>query len=441
MLITGRLLYSLIILWIVSMPVQAQDALIFQSLDELFEYADAHSIAFKNATEQNLLAKRQTLTAKFNQFNLKPSASFSLTDNLEQKVMFLPGGTINGGSGTLQEVTTGQQYVGNGTIGLQIDILNPLAIAKIKVSKINEKLTKINNLANRKILYESLAGTFYNVVALHKQIELTKQNIANIDNITQIIKHRVNNGIARPQDNNIAIINQIDAKNRLTQLEIQLEQQYDAIKILCDIGQSVPLKVLVSTDIWNNEYKPVLTASGNLQVLQKQASVDYHKADSKANRLWKLPTLSFVASNSWQQNSNDAFLDGSEWIDSNYIGLQLNFSLFDHNKKAAAQYSKINLHIAENDFEHALLQESINNRQLSLDYQKANGDYESSLHIEQLRQDSFEKDTELYREGVLSARELLDSNNNWLNSNLNVAALWVAKEYSETIININNNVQ
>src|SRR4051812_41014831 len=118
------------LLMISSLTAAAQQSLSFQSLNEVFAYADSHSNTFRNATQQTIMAKYQTLAAKLTQWNLKGDANISATDNTKLNTSFIPAEIFGGPAGTFQRVTFGQQYVSNATIAPQIDILNPYVMAK-----------------------------------------------------------------------------------------------------------------------------------------------------------------------------------------------------------------------------------------------------------------------------------------------------------------------
>ena len=68
-----------------------QTSLNFRSVAEVFTYADAHSVTFKNATQQTVLSKYQTLAAQLSKWNLKGTIDFSGTDNTKLQSSFFAG--------------------------------------------------------------------------------------------------------------------------------------------------------------------------------------------------------------------------------------------------------------------------------------------------------------------------------------------------------------
>jgi outer membrane protein TolC len=225
------------------LSAHAQVKIFFRSFNEAMLYADAHSSVFKNATQENILSQYQTLAAKLAAWNLKSDANFSATDNTKLGNTFIPAEIFGGPPGTFQKVIFGQQYVSNLNMTPQIDLLNFGASAKVKTAKANEQLIRFNHLISKKSLYDNLAAAFFNVIAFQRQITVTKGSLLNADTLMEIMKNKLNEGVARSQDVNNAIANSLSTKDKLQQLQVQLQEQYNTIKILCDIDGDTGLEI------------------------------------------------------------------------------------------------------------------------------------------------------------------------------------------------------
>ena len=251
----------------------AQKQLSFNSFNEIFSYADGHSGVFKNANQEAILAKYQTLAAKLSIWNLKSDANFSATDNTKLATTFIPAEIFGGQAGTFKKVIFGQQFVTNLNITPQIDILNLYAIAKIRLSKVNEGLTRYNNLITKKNLYENLAGTYFNILSYKWEIAITENSLLNADTLTEIMQNKLSEGVARSQDVNDALANKLATKDKLQQLQIQLDVQYTTLKLLCDIDIDTRINI-DGTKYPEQQFDSLLNANGNLeeqqQDLQKQ---------------------------------------------------------------------------------------------------------------------------------------------------------------------------
>ena len=420
---------------------RSQGQISFRTIDEVYIYADAHSSVFKNATQENILSKYQTLAAKMAIWNLKSDVNFSATDNTKLATTFIPAEIFGGPAGTFQKVTFGQPYISNINITPQIDILNLYAIAKVKLSKANEQLTKYNNLLTKKNLYESLAATFCNILSYQWQIIITKNSFLNADTLTQIMQSKLNEGIARSQDVNNATANKLAIEDKLQQLQIQLTGQLNALKSLCDIDTGVAVNI--EDHVYAKQpFDHLLQAQGNLDEQKQEWQKRYQQADLNASKKWFLPTVTLFSSFAFQQNTSNRFFDNSPWFASNYVGIRVTFPLVpDVTKWLAVKNARINLIIADDNLQHARLQENVDNAQLQLDYQKADNSYGLALQIEILKKDSYRKNLNIYKEGILSATDLLNSLNEWLNASLNTASQLAAGAYAKAKININNTVK
>lgn len=419
-----------------SLVTNAQSTITFQSLDEVFVYAGDHSSVFKNNTQESILARYQTIAAKVAKWNLQASANLSATDNTKLNSTFIPAEIFGGPAGTFRTVSFGQRYVSNATVAPQFDILNPYTSAKVKVSKVNEQVTAVANLISRRDLYLSIAGSYYNIKSYQWQIEVTEKSLANADTLLRIMENKQQEGIARPQDVNSASASRLSVLDKLQQLKVQLAQENNNLKIFCDIDTSVEIHIDAAQKP-DHLFETSLNATGDLLRRQNEWQVKYQEQTLKADKKWFLPTLGFFSSFGWQQNTNDHFFDSSRWIGSNYVGLRLTIPLFpDAAKIAAVRYDRVNLQMAQNNWKHAILEEDLNNRQYLLDYQKAFTSYELSSKIAGLNGDSYQKNLSIYKEGILSATDLLNSFNEWLNSGLNAAAQLANSEYAKSKITI-----
>lgn len=437
-----RLFFISVFLFLYFVASAQNSSIQFQSLDEVFAYADKNSSTFKNATQQSILAKYQTLAAKLAQWNFKGDAVFVSTDNTKLPVSYIPADIFPGGQpGTFRQVTFGQQYVSSLNFTPQIDILNPYSFAKVKVAKNYEAITNLTNQLTKKNLYESLAGAYYNILSYQWQIGVTEKSLANADTLLQIMQQKQKEGLARIQDANGALANQLATQDKLQQLEILLAQQYNSLKILCDIDASTAVSVLAVPKL-KDGFDASLTASGHLQQEQSEAQKKYQESDWRAAKKWYMPTLSLVGNVAWQQTSNTQFYNSNPWINSSYIGFKFVLPIVpDANKIATTKYGHINMIIADINMDHAALQDSINNEQLLLDYKKSFRTYELNGKIEALKEDNYHKNLDIYKEGILSATDLINSFNDWLNSGLNTVAQLANTEYAKSKIKINNSIK
>jgi OMF family outer membrane factor len=413
----------------------------FNSVDSLFKYAENHSNSIKIGEQEMLLAKWQKISAQAGLVNFKMQTSFSLTNNVKLPVTYFPAEAFGGEPGTFKEVTTGQQFMGNLNFSPQIDIISPVSWAKLKSAKINTELTDINNLIVKKALFESISAGYYNIISLKEQIEISQKNLFTADTLLIIIQNKYTEGIVRQQDLNDATINKLSLADKLTQLKISLNQQYYALKVLCDIPQSEKL-IITENANYNQPFNIDLKANNQLEHEWSLLKANLAKEDLRANRFAQYPTVSIVAYDGWQQNSNNQFFDSNKsWVNNQYIGLKLSMPFPDISRFTLTKSAKINKTIAELDAKHTKHENDIANIQLNLDYEKAHSQFKTSNQIFLLKQENYQMALNQFNASILSSDKLLIAFDDMLVSQLNYSAALANLLYTKSKIEINNSIQ
>jgi len=424
--------------------VSAQKEIRFNTIDSLFSYADQSSTVIKNNDEQSLLAKFQKLAAQGNVVNFQDPITYTMNDNTLLPKSFIPGGGPFGGTpGTFIPITLGQQYVSNLTYTPQIDIINPANWAQINRAGVSQELTTTTNLLNIKSLYESIAACYYNIASYQEQIKIVQKNTLSADSILQVVKNKYAEGLVRQQDVNDATVTELNLQNNLKQLQINLEQQYYSLKLLCDTPPDV---TLVVDDELNTEqtFNAELTAGSNLLSKSYILQAESAKANLTYNRMLNLPVLSVLYSHSLYQNSKNQFFDNehsASWYNSAFIGARVTFNLPNINQLVLARNAKINYDIALINMAHNQLQNDINNKQLELDYQKNFSQYTVTRRIASLKEDNYKMAFNQYSESILSFDKLLASFNDMLVSRVNYKSALANLLYTKTKIDINNKIK
>ncbi|MCX6181444.1 MAG: TolC family protein [Bacteroidetes bacterium] len=423
--------------------LSAQNTLQFNTIDSLFIYAEQNSAAIKTGNQQSLSAKWTKIAAIGNTINLKSPLSTSWTNNTVLPISYLPAEAFGGPAGTFKQVSLGQQYVINTAITPQIDIINPAAWARIKSADLNQQLVETNNLITKKTLFESIAAAYYNIIAIQSQIKKIEQSVNAADSIVYSMKNKFTQGIVREQELNNATINLLNLQDKLIQAQAALEQNYNSIKILCDLPDES--EIVITETIQNIALVNTTTAlPSHLYEKQFQLQSDFLKSELTTNRLTSFaPTLSLMFNQNWQQNSNKNFNDdNANHFSSQYVGLKISVPFpLDVNRLSTNYTSKINYNISSISRDHALLQNEINYKQLNLDYQKANSTYSTAKQISELKEKNYMSSVNQYNEGVISSDILLTAFNDKINAQLNYSAALAGLKYAESKININNSIQ
>lgn len=419
----------------------AQSELVFSTIDSLFKYAENHSYSIQNGEQQVLLAKWQQISAKAGILNFRMQTSFSLTNNLQLPVTYLPAEAFGGTPGTFKEITTGQQYMENFNIAPQIDIINPSSWAKLKSANINADLANVSNLIAKKSLFESISACYYNIISLQEQTDITQNTLYIADTIVFILQNKYDEGQVRQQDLNDAIINQLSLTDKLKQINLSLSQQYASLKILCDIPETTSLNIEHKLD-YNQAFSLINQVNNELEYRSSVLKADLAKSDLRTNNLSQLPTLSFVMYDSWQQNSTAMFFDkDTQWLNSQYIGLRISMPFPDVNKYILSKSAKINKKIALLNAEHTKLQNNLANTQIDMDYSKAFSQFTTTKQIYLLKEENYRMAMNQFKMSILPSDRLLVAFNDMLISRLNYSSALANLLYSKSKIDINNTIK
>jgi len=421
--------------------IYAQTELYFNNLDSLLSYAETNSITVKNAEQQTLIAKWQKISAQAGIVNFRMQTNFSMTDNLELPVTYLPGEAFGGEPGSVKEVTTGQKYITNLNIMPQIDLINPANWAKLRSAKAGSELTKVGNLIAKKTLFESISAVYYNIISLQEQIEITKKTLLTADSLLINIQNKYDQGIVRLQDLNDTKINKLTTIDKLQQLKKTLEQQYYSLKILCDIPDTIKVEINEKPD-YDNKYLVDLETDNQLLYEQSLLEIEKAQAEVMQNQYMQFPVVSLVFYDAFQQNSNNSFFDNrADWINPKYIGLKISFPFPNINAFTQTKTAKINKTISVQNAEHTKLQNDFENKQMKLDYEKAYSQLETARQIKELKEQNYTLALNQFNEDILSSDKLLIAFNDMLASRLNYSSALANLMYSMSKININNQVK
>jgi outer membrane protein len=426
---------------------QAQTDLTFNSLDSLFSYADNNSYVMKTNDKNAILAKFQKVASIANVINFRDPVTFTMNDNTKLPASFVPGGTVIPGTipGTYVKLTLGLQYVSNLNIMPQIDIINAGNWAQIQSSDINVKVIATQNLLNKKSLHESIAACYFNIISFNEQIEITKQNMTATDSLLVIVTNKFNQGQVSQKNVNDATINKYVLQDKFNQLIFSIDQQYNSLKILCDIPPTTTISISDALN-YNQQFNTGITAGSQLLFRYNLLQMEYAKANLKYNRLSNLPVLSLLYSNSFYQNSNTQFFDRSSnpsfhWLNAVYFGPRVTFNLPDVNRLISTRNAKINYQIARINFEHNKLQNDLNNKQVVLDYEKAFSQCTMYKQVFLLKLDNYKIATNQYNQSIIAFDALLNSFNDMVVSKLNYCSALANMNYSKSKIDINNNIK
>ena len=309
-------------------------------------------------------------------------------------------------------------------------------MALVKSAKINEQLVDNQNKINELQLYTKINSIYSNIISFNGQREILQKNLIIAENIQAIIKQKFDEGLVRKQDVNEAEVNVISTKDKLEQLDVNLKIQYQLLNLFFENQTNTE----VTESIWNYENSNQTTQVKNsLDVENTHLQNLLAQQEYKSLKYQNLPSLSFVSSFSWQNLSNESFFhSNSNNTNFNYLGLKLNLEFPTAQRLTNTKNKSIQIKMLTNNEEHAIKENDIKNQQLILDYGKSIKQADNLKKIASLKNDTYEKNYNQFKENILSLDKLLISQNELLQSKLNVVLALANISFNKNKIDINN---
>ena len=412
----------------------------FDNLDVLLAYANTKSISVQSNDIRVLQAKKTKLAAKLAIADPVANINGNFTNNTRLPVNLFPAEIFGGQKGEFREVQTGVQYNTASNQNLDIKLLNLEGWQNYKLSDINIQISETDSRLNIKNLHENMAAVYYNIIQLNAQLESTQQNLLVADTLLQVAENKYKQGIVKQQDVNDSRVNRLNIKENINQIQYLLKQNYLSLKILADIpdAEEVEITEKVTTNLPIT--KPVVQLNDLLvqsHLLKEKYALGYIEKAKKS----MYPTLSFVASNSFNQYNNDFTLFGGKWITSNYVGLRLNFALPNANTISNRTKAHFDYELARKNTQQAQIKADLTTKQLSNDFEKAVSQQQSNAEILEIQRDTYEKNKNLYVEGLTSIDRPLSSFNAMLNAQYSFISSKVSVLLAQSKIDINNKIK
>jgi outer membrane protein TolC len=421
---------------------KVKSQVIFTSVDSLFGYATAKSISLQSGNVKLDQAKKAKLAAILSIPDVTGNLSLSYTKNTRLPVNLFPAEVFGGQAGTYKEVESGVPYVTNANENIDIKLFNPKGWENVKLYKLNVESNVADNKVTLKTLYENISASYYNIVSLQQQLLSTNENIKTATTLLEITENKYKAGLIKQQDVNDAKVNLLTAKENYNQIQYLITQQYLALKILCDIPEQEDIKVDNKIADTGNLQKPVALPNNisftNSVLKEKIAFSGY-----KQQKYSLYPTVSFFQAYTTQQyNTRGKLFDNSvKWIPSSYIGLRLSIPIPSSNSVTQVSKARYDYLLSQKNTEQQKIKAALEVKQLEVDYNKAVSQAKSNNEIYLLRRETYEKNLNLYNEGLTNLEQALNSFNAMVSSNYNLIASQVTILSAKTKIDINNSIK
>jgi len=419
--------------------VKAQVAI--SGFENFVAYAKTKSLSLQQGQIRILQAKKAKIAAIYGILDPTGSVSGSFTNNTEIPVTPVPGEVLGGQPGTFEAVKFGIQYVTDFNAYAELKLLHLEGWENMKLSKLNLELQQSNNQIDLKNLYENIAVIYFNIETLQEQLISTKNNLLAAETLYKNTLEKYQQGVVKQQDVNDSEVNLRSVEENIRQIEFLIRQQYIALKLLCDIPEEEMFQIEPSLKTYEQVkdldimMNPFLIR--NAMLSEKMAWSTFRKS-----QYGFYPTVSLFASYANQQFNTQAILfdNNVNWYPSEYVGVRIRVPLPSATAISQSSKARYDYLIAKNNREKLEIKTKLNTRQLQTEYEKAFSHRNSNEEIYLLRKDTYEKNLNNYKEGIISLEQTINSFNALVSSEYNLISSEKSIEMTLSKIKINNNI-
>jgi len=422
---------------IFSYPVFSQQ--VFRDLTSVLRYADTASTKLKSGSIREEQARKAKLAALMSIADPQAASNSSFTNNTKLPVSILPADAFGGPAGTSREIRIGTHYNTAVVNSVEVKLLNLEGWSNLKLSKVNLQMSQTDSRLAKKELYENIAGAYFNIVQLQEQAKSVLRNIAVSDSLLTIVKNKYAAGQVKKQDVNDAQVNVLKLRENADQLEFLRQQQLLTLALLIDLpGEVLPEIQQDMPEV--STLKPEIQTN-RLSLENSQLKEHYARLEYRRKRWSQLPTLSFVANQSFNLYNEDFAVTNGNWISSNYVGLKLSVPLPNSKSVADRFNARYDQQLARETLRQEELSSAREHQNLSIEWDKAAAKVESKATILSLQADTYRKNRRLYTEGLLGLDRTLDSLNTLIQTDYELVESKVNLMLAAAKIEINNQIQ
>lgn len=399
----------------------------FNSLEEIWKYADLHNVNMKVAKEE--LAKagyssKQSYSSLLPQVN----GNGAFTDNMSLQTTLVPAEIFGGQPGTYRSLQFGQQYVYNGNITAQVPLINVQNWIGIRIARLNEAISRDSFAAARKNIYQQIAVQFYSCLLMQEAARLSDQTAAIADSVLQLTNDKFNKGTLNQADVDKASMNLIRAQQSQTISWYQAAVAKNNLKSL--LGLSVNDSLQLNTSLqYNLAIDTATTFQRDPAVLlaSNRVKLSYNQY-KQANKAF-FPTLNALYSYSAQRSDNsfEPFSNAKgtkKWFPAQYWGIQMTVPIFSGGYRFyQVKKTRIAYEQSKDLFDNAQKISDINDENLKLNYRKSVEVLDKTKQVMNLALDNYTHISYRYDAGLASLNERLgafkdyiDYQNQYLNS-------------------------
>ena len=399
------------------------------SLEEAQNFAIENNLNIKNAEADVKIARKkiwETTAIGLPQVN----GTVNYTDNLSLATVLIPD-FFGGNPDEMIEVQFGTQHNASASITATQQIFSGPYIVGLMAARVYRQLSE-QNLEQTEINVKELVTRNYYLILLSEEIRKTLlKNYNNTLKTYKETKAMFKQGFVEETD-----VDQL--KVTLTTLDNSvnsMERQVKASKNMLKFQMGLDLEVLVSlTDSLNGILGKInlqlpggndFNIDNNIEYNIMETQIELASLDLKRQKTEYLPTLSVMYMNNWNamRDGFNFFNSDKKWYESEMIGFTLNIPVFSSGSKIS-KISQKQLAFEKATHTKKLIRQNLEmeSQQVKFDYNTALEKYLSEKENVKLAKRILEKTRIKYKNGMASSFELIQANNQYLQTESNLTS-------------------
>ena len=391
-------------LFALTVPFIGSGQVVFNSLEEIWKYADTHNITIRTVKyelDKSALSTKQAYSTMLPQVN----ATGSYTDNVQLQTTLVPGALLGGPPGSFKTLQFGSQFVYTGGINAQMNVLNLQNWYTARMAQQTQAMNKDSLASTRKLVYQQLATQYYSYLLMQEAANIAAQTASIADSVYQSAADKFKEGTVNEANVDLAKMNLEQAQQTQITAYYQAITARNNLKSLLGLSAKDSLRIdaTLNGNIAMEEAEP-FTEDPSLRVALWKTKINL--TQYRISNSAFLPTINILYNYATQRYDKtfepfDGATGVTGWFPSQYWSLQANFPLFTSGSHYfQSRKNKINYEESKAQYESARKVSEINDDNIRLNYEKAVIVLKKSDDVMKLSFDNYRHISYKYNEGM-----------------------------------------